>query len=380
MAVSTHSTINAFRRLLFGLQGRSERQFQLVSGKILHIAGALSVDMEEVSALANSIPESRCWSIDTSFYKGCYISIDREYSVLIIQPKTEKISLGSEEFNQSIEGQLTEELLAIAEDNIHELQQIHFGIFWGIVEIYLNFLSYYFDLSIEQLNNIKLINTHNHLASLYRNLVEGRTSNKNLYIDIFSQQYFIEIQIISKLFDRSIPVNIHDVATNSANLPNLLNLLATKGSLPFHLGNLECSDYNIFPAMHNINVISKKLEYICAIKVTKVDLTNSNISFANANVIVANDVLEHFDESDSFRILLNLWNHTVDVLIIHVPIETTLAHHFGHLTYFTQEKLNLWSKKLPHCLNLTEELLSPHKDHLSIDGFLVLRKENKSNG
>ena len=351
----------------------------MASGGSFYIVGAVSIDMDSISVLTSTDSTCKCWPIETSYYFGRYVDLGDGHSILVIQPRADRITLGPEEFNQSIEGQLTEELLVVADThNIASLKKIHIGVFWGLVEVYLHCLSFYFDLSLDQLQKIKLINTHIQLNYWYQKISDGVHPQNNLYLDIFSKMYFIEIQLISRLFDIKTPINIHDVATSSANLPNLLNFLATRGKLPFTLNRIECSDQNASPAMRHIEILSKKFEHKYLIKTLRIDFTKDNFELSNVDVVIANDVLEHFEEADSFNALVSLWKHVQDVLIIHVPIETELAHHFGHLSHFTQEKLNEWSKRLPFCLNITDELLNYYKKDFFVDGFLVLRRQKKT--
>jgi len=102
-----------------------------------------------------------------------------------------------------------------------------------------------------------------------------------------------------------------------------------------------------------------------------VDLLNGMDQVPETDVITANDILEHFNEQDSYRIFFRLWNKAKELLLIHVPFEDTPKSVFGHYTRFSSEILTQWANTLDACENIT-----PH--HLRAGGCLFLKKAQVS--
>lgn len=373
---SDFEQLKPIRRLLFGLSGRSETLSMLTSGSPIYIAGAVKIPVEDLLEVLSNRSDCRCLYVETTLYSGVYVEFS-DICVLIIQPNRARLTLGSECVNQSIESQLTEELLVFGgQHSINHFKDMHFGVLWSLVEVFAQTLCHVFNISKEQFHYIKLINTFTRIHQLYCQLDSGIPTEGTSYVEEFSWIYFLEIQCIRRYFAKDTLINLHDVATNSANFPILIQRLTIEKLLPFNLHSIVCSDYQPSPAINNVNSFQNAFNLKSSIHIDRLDLRMKNESLLSANVITANDVLEHFVEDESKAIFRNLWEHTQKLLIIHVPIETVPAKQYGHLTSFTNEKLFEWAKELPGCKNLTHSYLQGFRDKyaMSINGFLVLER------
>src|SRR6185436_1260997 len=107
------------------------------------------------------------------------------------------------------------------------------------------------------------------------------------------------------------------------------------------------------------------------------DVTEPSSLLNRADVITANDILEHFHQEVSFKVLNNLWRSTRRLLVIHVPFEDRPVAAFGHYTGFDRTKLSSWAAQLDDCRDRSEELrhlTRGHPDPDAIHKFLVLER------
>lgn len=374
---ATESSLEFFKRLSLGDQFRAERSFLSESGVSVHICALCKLDIESILNRFSLGSDIRYWIVNTEHLYGAYFEFSSIW-MFIYQPQETKISLGVDLFNQSVDSTVTRELVEFGRHNgINNLINPGFDVFIAMFETYTAIIAKIFGLQADQVHRIKLINTYKTFFNNYMLLESGIKRDYLSHSDVFSWIYFVEIQAIIALTSGMSAIHIHDVATNTGNFPMLLAQLVQKNLSPFPDLSISCSDYNENTPKWNMELVQESLgSFKSKVNVEHLDLRINNPSLFDADVIIANDILEHFSEVESEHIFNNLWSHTKNILIIHVPIEVVPNKYYGHYTGFTDEKLSLWASKLPDCINMTTKLLRPErfKHAYDLTGFLVLKR------
>lgn len=371
------STIDLLKRLLFGDQCRAERIFASQAGPVVYICALRHLDpVKFIDKIAPSA-DINSFIIDTEYLRGLYIEMPGTW-LLVYSPPAPKLSLGADTFNQSLDSAAIQDLVNLGKSkNIANLLNIGFDVFVAMLETYYEIIGRIFSLNENQLNQIKLINTFKEFFNNYNKLTSGRPINVSRHVGAFSWIYYLEIQAIQSIIGNLPNIKIHDVATNTGNLPLLLSQLAGHNLLPFHVNEICCSDYNDAMPAGIFHRLQESLgTFQIPVSIEQLDVRTSAASLAEADVIIANDMLEHFSDQESEHIFHNLWAHTRNMLIIHVPIEETPNRFYGHFTNFTDEKLHQWADNLSDCRNLTQEFLSTFNFTQAYDlsGFLFLKR------
>lgn len=371
------STIELFKRLLFGDQYRAERMFASQAGPVVFICALRQLDpvkfVDKIAASAST----NSFIIDTEYLQGLYVEIPGAW-ILLYSPPDAKISLGADTLNQSLDSAAIQDLVNFGKSNsIANLMSIGFDVFIAMLETYHEIIGQIFSLNKNQLNQIKLINTFKEFFNNYNKLASGKTIDASRHVGAFSWIYYLEIQAIKLLIGNLPKIKIHDVATNTGNLPLLLSQLASRNILPFHINEICCSDYNDAMPAGIFHRLQESIgTFQIPLRIEQLDLRAPAPTLLDADVIIANDILEHFSDTEAEHIFHNLWAHTRSILIIHVPIEETPNRFYGHFTNFTDEKLYYWTDKLSDCRNLTREILDSFKfvQPHDMSGFLFLKK------
>ncbi|WP_045860039.1 hypothetical protein [Teredinibacter purpureus] len=348
---------------------------------VSHIYASPRIDALNVGALALKLG-SRCWSLDTDCLKAVYMEVD-DLSFLIFQPR----SLGLSEredlidsLDQSIDSILSIQLKDRARElSLTRLENMDHGVFSAIILLYHHIVGMTCNISVEALNERKTVNTHLKMLGNYRKLSDSEPVDVATHVENFSTMYFIEIYAIGKLFQDSDGLTLHDVATNTAHFPVLVNSLNIAEGLKTNIARIECSDLCLELPHRTIDLLSKTCEIdLSEIKLSRLDLFNVNPSEIDSDIVTANDILEHFNDEDSLQIFKRLWSITKSMLIVHVPFEAEPHREYGHLTTFNKDKLTDWANCLDRCTNVTSivrGLFAGRVPPLYFDQFLFLRKD-----
>lgn len=371
------NTMELLKRLLFGDQYRAERIFTSTAGPVVYICALRQLNPAKLIDKLEDTPNTKIFIIDTEYLRGLYVEFFGAW-ILFYSPPEAKVSLGADTFNQSLDSAAVQDLVRFGKSkNIPNLFKIEFDIFVAMYETYYEIIRRTFSLEESQLNQIKLINTFKEFFNNHNKLISGEAINSSTHVGSFSWIYYLEINAIHSIIGNLPSIKIHDVATNTGNFPLLLTQLADNNLLPFHVNEIYCSDYNDAMPAGIFHALQESLgTFQTPVSIEKLDLRAPTPSLSEVDVVIANDILEHFSDEESEQIFRNLWSHTKNMLIIHVPIEETPNRFYGHFTNFTDEKLHHWASKLPDCKNLTQEFLSSFNFSHSYDlsGFLFLRK------
>lgn len=341
-----------------------------------HIFSSGTINFKELDKVFIKFKNCKVWNFSTKLIKGVYVENDDE-NFLIFNPHDKKELIDEFHLNQSMDKKLSDGFENAAKQlRIKRISSIDYATFEALIDTYTFSLGDLFDLEFEKVNKIKALNSQKLLIHYHKELLNNKLFERNSHLDFFSYIYFCELYIISKLFEKEKTVWLHDVATNTAQLPILLSTLNMEECFGINYEKIECSDVDMRTPKVNIeNCIENGLVDSGKIDLSFVDLVKGDPILNNADVIIANDVLEHFNEDLSYSIFHKLWSHTKNVLIIHVPTEKVLSTCYGHLTLFNYTKLKKWVGTIENCEDLSDNFpeLDKHGGKTSA-GFLVLKK------
>ena len=322
---------------------------------ISHIYFCTDIDFNKILAKAKLLIDYNYWRIESEYLAGIYIESNKN-SFLICMPKIYDTSLDFLHFNQSIDAKLSNELKLCGEQlNIPKLKELNFGTFVAVLELYSQVLASYFSLTPNQIECIKIRNTFKMILHNHRELFNNKKFQADSHLKAFSWIYFIELKIIADFFKGKNPIRLHDVATNTGNFPLLISALTKEELFNVNYCSIECSDIDTSLIEDRSTIISNyENDNPSDVSILKLDLYEDISILQKSDVIIANDILEHFNDEESFKILESLWKNTKKLLLIHVPIEEKPYAMFGHYTSFSKDKLRAWANKLPNCLNITD--------------------------
>ncbi len=374
--------LELLKEMLFGNYKRAERVFRSQAGPMVHICAIQKVEPSSIYNTIAKTPALKSYIINSEHLNALYIEFYDNWFLFYCPPDS-KINLGVDTFNQSLDSAAIQELTAFGkEHDIKNLKELQFDIFIAMYETYYELIGYTFLLNEDQLNRIKLVNTYKKFYKNYIDLSAEKSIDVSTHVGSFSWIYYFEIHAIKLMAGELSSLEIHDVATNTGNFPLLLSQLADNHLLPFNAKAICCSDYNEVTPSKIFSTLQDSLGiFNCQIRVEKIDLWEPKPSLLNADVIIANDILEHFTDSDSEAIFHTLWMNTKNILIIHVPIEDTPNRFYGHFTNFTNDRLFAWAAKLPSCENLTHQIMNSVCPNVNYDksGFLFLKRKPSLN-
>lgn len=334
----------------------------------------------ETDALTSKLPDARCWNIETRTLVGSFLQVG-DHSILLFQPNRENFGLEHTFFNQSIEAQFAEELQAFAAQNdIPGLRRLNSTAFGGLQTSYFEAVRRIYSMSWPELLKLKAHNSLLCLIDHHRSLSNPHLLplSSNSHLRAFSWIYYVQLRAIADVFAGKDGPIIHDVASNTGHLPLLISSLTREELFGIEYSGIYCSDVSTRLIRTTLQSVRESEERVRRpIAVSRLDLLGDLSALKSADVITANDVLEHFEDKDSFKLLENLWAHTKKLLLVHVPVEETPTKAYGHLTSFNSEKLAEWASHLPECENITPRyaLIIEQCDAPSNrDGFLLLQR------
>ncbi len=317
--------------------------------------------------------------IESNRIKGVFADLP-PFSILFYQPHVQNRGLAENSFNQSIDAQLADEIVEFGRsNNIQKLAHIDFETFKALLVTHTHAISRIYGLEVSKAEQLKSYNTFRHLKNIFLSLSSGQHIHENSHIASLARIYYVEMRVISEIFGSLRPIHLHDVATNTAQLPILLNAIDVDTLFGSRFGSIQCSDIEPGIARSYIDFISDAGEaQLKSIELSTLDLLDPSEVTIDADVITANDILEHFDECTGKKVFQNLWRLTKKLLIIHVPFEAVANKQYGHFNTFDTEKLREWASELDGCRNLTDFYKGTFEDEKFIAGiyneFLFLMK------
>lgn len=328
---------------------------------ISHVYSVPNVDYNQLKIIF-SIFNIKLIYIESSRIKGVFANFP-PFSILFYQPHAQNRGLSENFFNQSIDAQIADEVVEFGvANNIQKLANIDFETFKALLVTHTHAISCIHGLEVSTVEQMKSYNTFRHLKNTFLSLSSGQNVYEDSHIASLARIYYVEMRVISEIFGSLRPISLHDVATNTAQLPILLNAIDVGTLFGSRFESIQCSDIEPSVARSYINFVSDAGEsQLKSIELSTLDLLDPGEVIIDADVITANDILEHFDEYTGKKVFQNLWKLTKKLLIIHVPFESIANKQYGHFNTFYTEKLREWTNELDDCNNLTDSYKTAFK-------------------
>jgi len=194
------------------------------------------------------------------------------------------------------------------------------------------------------------------------------------HIQFFSAIYYMEIKIISELSGNN-SLSIHDVGTNTAHLPLLMNELSKDDMFGSDYTDIYASDFDLTSATDAIEIagMNQLKRKICFLTI---DLTGNIDDIPKTDIVILNDVLEHLPNGElSLSALKKLWGKANIALIAHVPFEQEINRSWDHHILFNEDKLRDWAGQLPESILISDNYYN-HNMPLTSYGFLIVKRQN----
>lgn len=365
------------------VQNYLNSNFMVVAAKgersIPHIYAAAQLDFNQINQEVDKFSGVKLFRLSSQHMECAYFK-GNGLDALVLSAKAGEILKDPDIFNQSVGSVVNYELCALGTE--HDLAKVavyDHETFCGVCVAYNWSLALLNDIELDESFALQAKQSFVHLLNNHKKLVGGNPFPAGKHLEFFSWIYYVELRAIKEIFGTSARLSIHDVATNSAHLPLLLNCSTENDLMGLKFDSIACSDlYTDYPQHSIDNILSERSEAEKKISLHRIDLTQEHPILAEADVIIANDILEHFDEATSFKVLQNIWSQTRDVLLIHVPFEEVPSEIYGHFTSFNKEKLANWAAKLENCENITAKyayVAQESYDPNFIDYCLFLRRK-----
>jgi hypothetical protein len=334
-------------------------------------AGAIVSELQETPGIS-------AHDFQTQHISGIFVSIDKTL-ILIVSARDRDLVKNFEIFNQSMDARLNDEVRCMARKlGFDNLADYGHSLFKTMLTGYYSVLARLNDTFYEKIETDKAVNSFLHLIENHKKLTRGQYFQAEYHLQFFSWIYYVEMQFIGEVMSKEKSVKIHDVATNTAFFPMLLSSLEKNETFGVDYQGITCSDIDIGVVRNSISAINERApKKYKDISLLQLDLTQDNEILGEADVVVANDILEHFPEDLSFEVFETLWKHTRRFLIIHVPFEDFPTEAYGHFSKFNKQKLAEWSSRLQVCKDITSEysyVASGNVNEKFIDEFLFLEK------
>ncbi len=354
---------------------RSQKKSQTTCA-VSYMYSADKINFTGLKERISSFKECKIWDITTELIQAVYIENNDE-NFLVFNPHSNKEMIDEFHLNQSADASLSDGITKFAlKHDINRISSLDYEAFDSLIDTYTAALAKLFDCKYEDVEKIKALNSQKLLIHSHKELKAERIFEPKGHLDFFSYIYFCELYVIGELFKNSSSVLLHDVATNTAQLPLLINSLTESECFDIKFDKVECSDIDVGTAAKFIaNCVENRLVNGDNIELKYVNLMEDISTINKADVIIANDVLEHFQEDLSLSVFKKLWSSTKDVLIVHVPTEEIPNESYGHLTSFNSSKLTSWADELDNCENLSDNFPQLSRfGGITEAGFLFLRK------
>lgn len=307
-------------------------------------------------------------SLITELVEGIFFEFSNSNSKLFIFSPVESFKDNFENtYDQSTDSHISNQIVEFANrNNVDGLKHLHVDTFISIIVTTMASLANYKDVSFTDVDSIKatttLLNIKNNMS-----LIDGGSRiATDSHVGAFSWIYYLESAFIRSA-EKEGCKEVHDVGTNTAFLPIILAEM-------FPSMEVSCSDIDITPAVNSVKTLSDKFGF----RKPSVYIKNlKDPGDDKKDIIICNDVLEHFEEVESEFVFRNLLHITGKYLLIHVPLEEVPSECYGHKTSFWGGKLVNWSKDLTDFKNITDDLRSYSMscpDPTIIEGFLLLER------
>jgi hypothetical protein len=324
--------------------------------------------------------------IDTpEFYIIHFTNCNRLPGV-VISPKERFMSLDCYVLNQSRDAKILYQLQAAGERAaIYDLANIDFisaRILWVLEDMvcadHLNMEGTGYQIA-------KYNNSHEEYLKLFhgfQNPWKSGVGNQYYWpmgaqydhVATFARIYYWIVRIMAEAIKGSELV-LHDVGTQFAHLPLLLNCLSPQDLMGLKLKKILASDMNVvgaFFAEHYLktNQIKPNIQFI------QTDFSQGIPAAMDSDVTVIIDVLEHlYDDRTSLEILGKFWKRTRKLLIARVPFEDVANPGWDHFIAFNPAKLSQWATKIPGAHCLSNSFQETDGRSLMEYGFLILKRD-----
>lgn len=324
-------------------------------------------DIAVVERRLSELPVSfKASSILTDLAEGMFFEFSNS-KLLMFSPENSFKDNSENIYDQSIDTYISNQIVEFANrNNIDGLKHLHANTFISIIVTTMASLANYKDVTFSDVDSAKSIRTFLNVKENI-NLIDGGAKIQTAsHVGAFSWIYYLECAFIRDAEKRGCR-EVHDVGTNTAFLPVILAEM-------FPEIHVSCSDIDITPAVNSVKALSNKFGF----REPSVYIKNlKDPGDEKKDIVIANDVLEHFDEQESESIFKNLLGITGKYLLIHVPLEEVPSECYGHKTSFWGGKLASWSKDLKDFKNITDKLAKYSggcPDPTITEGFLLLER------
>lgn len=332
---------------------------------LIDFAKALSEKMNLSLSVINAPTINALYFEDSS---GC--------SSLIVRPDESIMNLGCEAYNFATGISFVDSLREFATENrIPTLLHISYPTFYEIVELYDRMMGHIYGIDIVQILGTKLLNTLNQYTKFYLERVENKEPSEHNHLSVFSEIYYLNVKVMADVFrETEQPISIHDVATCMGHFPLMLSRLSTEDLMGLNIGNITISDIFLDgPKISHHYTVNKQPDNYRPVNIIYLDLIKNLTDAPRADVIMLNDVLEHFEEEQSFKICKEMWHKTNKLLLIHVPLEETPDPVYDHITCFSPAKLREWASRLEDGTLISENYKARGLTLTDL-GFLIMQK------
>jgi hypothetical protein len=371
---------NNIRRILHtnGIQTHDDFDwFNLKKRNITYLAAA---KQKSIPGIYNSLHMepgiTNCQLFHADWMEFIFFQSNKGLFGFIFALKDEYISLDQEVFNQNRQREILNLIALHGKRNglsvITHIDEIS-SILIFIADFHI--MANTFAISFAEVENIFVYNTHREFKKIYlehlKNITHGDSKR---HIDEFCRLYYRIIKVISQTVSLTNPLVIHDVGTNSAQLPLLLSGMTRKQLLGINVKRIIASDIGWTASREVTAIINKNGNYTPITFIT-LDIVKQVKKIPPADVVVIIDVFEHLKNNAVCRKALSaLWNQTKKILIMHVPFETRLNKGWGHNILFDAEKLRSLSRGLSGGTLLSDHYRETDKKTLTEHGFLIVKK------
>ncbi|MFC1511308.1 hypothetical protein ACFL5U_02875 [Candidatus Margulisiibacteriota bacterium] len=188
--------------------------------------------------------------------------------------------------------------------------------------------------------------------------------------ETFAYLYYIELRSIIETYKDAPPreLSILDAGACSAHFPVLLNTFLREEWPQVSL-RMEAVDIETTGPFADV-VIRYCKEHDIPLVLKYGDIRHP---FAERfDLVLANDILEHLAEADSFDAFRNLWQTTGRLFIAHVPFEDVPNPAWDHLITFSPDKLRRFGRSAKEGTNISETTTGYDGKPIINDGFLIL--------
>jgi hypothetical protein len=296
---------------------------------------------------------------------------------LVFSPKEELLCLNRDVANFSLDTKIIFDLKTIGVKNqISQLEDVNYSTFSAVGMALDQMMIKMHGISYLQLMYIKYFNMQKEYVKWYENYKKGIYPTDPNHIEHFSLIYYWDIKIMTEVLGTTNAITIHDAATNLGNFPLMMSRLDEDQLMGLKIKHILATDINTFTPKFFINrVRSREKRMRVPLEVKKLDLLKKLHTAPITDVVIANDILEHFPENISLETIKGLWKRTGKLLLVHVPFEEKPNNAFGHLVSFNADKLRNWAAQLPGGTFLSDSYIQPNNEPITNIGFLIMRKD-----